>query len=159
GQLTTYLARFRADQTSRSCPPATRSRLHVRGLQVRDEQRRPLYAVRDVTQEAGGDIAVADPVVEGQAELGDLAYGELPVEHPRLVDDAAHPEQRRLRVVDDRSRAVHTEHAVVVERERAAGQPGRRQRARPRLREDLVEGGGQVERGEALRVVEHRYHQ
>src|ERR1700678_4309552 len=78
-----------------------------------------LDAVGDVAEEAAGGAAVAGPVVEGQRQLGDLAHGELAVDHPRAIDDAAQAEDRDLRMVDDGGRPVHAEYAVVVHRERA----------------------------------------
>ena len=100
------------------CPNGGTPRL----LQVGEHADRPFDAVGDVPQEAAGGAAVADPVVEGQRELGDLAHRELTLDHPGLVDDPADAEQRGLGVVDDRRGAVDAEDAVVVQGERAAGE-------------------------------------
>src|SRR5690606_17802058 len=82
------------------------------------------YAVGHVAQEPARGAAVTHPVVERQRQLGDLADREPPVDHPGLVDDPADPEQRRLRMVDDRRGAVDAEHPVVVQGDRAAGELG-----------------------------------
>ncbi len=59
-----------------------------------------------------------------------LRTASAPVDHPRLVDDPADAEQGGLGVVDDRRGAVDAEDAVVVQRERAAGQVAGSERAR-----------------------------
>jgi hypothetical protein len=56
--------------------------------------------VGDVAQEAARGPAVADPVVEGQRQLGHLADGQLPADSPGPVDDPAQAEDRHLRVAD-----------------------------------------------------------
>ncbi len=90
------------------------------GLHVCERAARVLDCVGDVPEEAGSGFAVAHSVVEGEGQLGDLADGQLPPgDHPGPVDDTAHAEHRNLGVVDDRGRAVHTKHAVVVQREGA----------------------------------------
>jgi hypothetical protein len=86
-----------------------------------DESCRLLDAVGNVAEEAGSDGAVTDAVVEHQGELGELADGELAVDHPGPVENAAHAEDRDLGVIDDRGGAVHAEDAVVVQGEGAAG--------------------------------------
>ena len=93
---------------------------------IRQRAPRVLDRVGDVAQEAAGGAAVADPVIERERQLGDLADSELPVDHPVLVDDAADAQDPDLRVVDDRGGPVHPEHAVVVQREGAAAQFRRR---------------------------------
>src|SRR5439155_4671979 len=64
-----------------------RWRLDAGRSDAAEEDVRVLDAVGDEAQEAAGHRAVADAVVEGERELGDLADGELPVDDPRLVDD------------------------------------------------------------------------
>lgn len=60
----------------------------------------------DVAQEAARGPAVADPVVEGQRQLGHLADGQLPADSPGPVDDPAQAEDRYLRVVDPNGMAL-----------------------------------------------------
>ena len=62
-----------------------------------------------------------------------------------LGDDPADAEHRRLGVVDDRRGAVDAEHPVVVQRERAAGQLGRGEAARPGRLGQPGELGGQLD--------------
>lgn len=83
--------------------------------EVGDEDCGLFDAVSDVVQEPAGNAAVADAVVKGERELRDLAYGELAVDDPGLVGDAAYAEDRRLGMVDDWRRAVDAEDTVVVE--------------------------------------------
>ena len=79
-----------------------------------------------------------------------------PVDHPRAVDDAAHAEDRDLRVVDDGGGAVDAEHAVVVHRERAAGEVRRGEAALAGRRRALRQPGRQVPGGQPVRVGHDR---
>ena len=123
GQPPRHPRRLRAERlasvarTALSCPGTAVA------LQVGEEGDRPLDAVGHVPQEAAGHAAVADPVVEGERQLGHLAHAPAgPSTTHGLSMIRPTPSMRRLRVVDDRRRAVDAEHAVVVQRERAAGQ-------------------------------------
>ena len=88
---------------------------------------RLLEVVRERAQETAGRSAVADAMVEGQRDLGDLAHGQRAVDDPGAVDDPAQADDRDLGVIDDGGRAVDAEDAVVVDRDRAAQQVGGRE--------------------------------
>jgi hypothetical protein len=73
----------------------------------RDGQRAAVAAEHaSAAQEAARGPAVADPVVEGQRQLGHLADGQLPAGSPGPVDDPAQAQDRYLRVVDPNGMAL-----------------------------------------------------
>src|ERR1700761_270292 len=113
-------------------------------------------AVGHVAQEPARYAAVAHPVVEGQRQLADLAGGDLAVDDPGPVEDAADAEDCHLGMVDDGSRAVDAEDAVVVYGEGAAGQFGRGQTAGPGRLGAGGERGRQLPGGQLVRVVDDR---
>ena len=115
-----------------------------------------LDTVRDVPEEAAGDPAVADTVVEGEGQLCDHPGHDQAVDDPGAGDDPAEPENRGLGVVDDRRRSVDAEDAVVVDGERAAGQPLRRQRTGPGLFGTLGKISGKLLERACLRVRDDR---
>src|SRR4051812_21653745 len=77
-----------------------------------------------VGEEPGPELAVDDPVVEGQAEGGDLPGHDLPLVHPRLPAHGTEGEDRRLPGVEDRGAGVDAEDADVGDGDRAAGHVG-----------------------------------
>src|SRR5205823_7555476 len=50
----------------------------------------------DVAQDRRPEVAVHDPVIEGERERRHLAHRELPLMHPRHLSDLAKREDRRL---------------------------------------------------------------
>src|SRR5689334_17202243 len=50
----------------------------------------------DVTQELRAELAVDDPVVDRQAQGGDLTHFDLALVHPRLLAYEAERQDRRL---------------------------------------------------------------
>src|SRR5690242_21250640 len=128
-----------------------------RGLQVPQGIRRRLSTVGDEAQEAAGRPAVTNPVVEREGELGHLAGHDLAVDDPGTLDDPADTQDRRFRVIDDGGRAIHAEHAVVVDRERAAGQFGGTERAVPGAPGPFGDGHGKLLKGVRLGIAYDGY--
>src|SRR6476661_6474134 len=118
--LTRALLTFRS--VKQTCDGQHQTGPPVGTSEPRDRRGGVLDRVGHAAHEARGGPAVADPVVEDEGHLGDLADAELAVDDPRAVDDPPQAEDRDLRVVDDRRAAVDVEAAVVVQRERPGGQ-------------------------------------
>src|SRR5699024_9004431 len=81
-----------------------------------------LDAVGDEGEELTRLGAVAGTVVEDEAQVHDLADGELTVDDPRTLLDPSQAEHGDLGQVDDRRGSVDAEDSVVVQRERASRQ-------------------------------------
>src|ERR1700754_4506769 len=80
----------------------------------------------DVGEEAFGVCAVDDPVVEGECEVGHVAYGYHVVtffggDDLGALLDGAHAEYGRLRLVDDGRAEESAEDAGVGDGERPSG--------------------------------------
>src|SRR5207248_9987846 len=99
------------------------------------------------------------PVVEREGERHDPANRETAVDYPRPLPDGADPEDARLGCVDDRVPAVGTEVAVVVDGEGAAGQVARGRRAGAATLRQLGGPPRELQRREAVRILDVGDHQ
>src|SRR5260221_8574622 len=69
-------------------------------------------------EEARGDEAVQDAMVEGERHVHHVADGDGVVDHDGTLDDRIHRENTRVGLIDDRHRYESAEHAGVVDRKR-----------------------------------------
>ncbi len=129
---------------ARAEPTGVRARVVAAGTGARS-RRRPRAG------SPAAYAAVADPVVEHERELRDAPRHDRAVDDPRPLDEPADAEDRHLGVVDDRGRAVDAEAAVVVERERRAGELLRARGARARSLRQLADRAVELRRSTSPR--------
>src|SRR6478735_2911496 len=122
-------------------------------------RRRVFHDRGHVGEEPGALLPVDVSMVEGERELGDLAYDDLVVDHPGLLLDRAEAQDGRLTRVDDRSAGVDTEDPDVGDREAAAAHLGRLGLPLASRRGERVERAGELEQAETLGVLDVGYDQ
>ena len=96
-------------------------------------------------------------MIEGQRELGQVPGDHLAVHDPGPFDDPADAQDRHLGRIDDGGRAVHAEHAVIVDGEGPAGEFGGPQRALPGPQRGVGQRGGKLLQGAGLGIGNDRH--
>ena len=97
-------------------------------------------------------------MIENHRQLDDCAHREFVVDHPGALDHATDAEYRRFGVVDDRGRAVNTETAEVVERERASGERAGGEGSVGRLHHETSNRVTELPGSHCMRAVHNRNH-
>ena len=99
------------------------------------------------------------PVVERQRQLAHGAHRQRPVDHPGRLLDRPDGEDPGLAGIEDRGAGVDAEHPHVRDRERAAGEVGRRGAAGPGRGGQVVQGAGELTQRERVGVADRRHEQ
>src|SRR5699024_9823341 len=112
----TARATRRRGPASATAPARTGDAGGRRGSAPHEGARGALEHRCDVGENPGTELAVDEPVIEAQRELGDPAGFDLALVHPRALRDRSEGEDRRLAGVEDRGAGIDAEDPHVGDR-------------------------------------------